>query len=37
MTSALWGHIDEYTRRVYAEILYGFIRRDYKRVAEVAL
>jgi len=25
----------EYTRRVYAEILYGFIRRDYKRVAEV--
>ena len=29
------GHIDEYTRRVYAEILYGFIRRDYKRVAEV--
>ncbi len=29
------GHIDEYTRRVYAEILFGFIRRDYKRVAEV--
>ena len=29
------GHIDEYTRRVYAEILYGFIRKDYKRVAEV--
>jgi ubiquinone biosynthesis protein len=27
--------IDEYTRRVYAEILYGFIRRDYKRVAKV--
>jgi ubiquinone biosynthesis protein len=29
------GHIDEYTRRVYAEILFGFIRKDYKRVAEV--
>jgi len=23
------------TRRVYAEILFGFIRQDYKRVAEV--
>ncbi|MCL3881689.1 2-polyprenylphenol 6-hydroxylase [Marivita sp. GX14005] len=31
----IMGQIDEYTRRVYAEILYGFIRRDYKRVAEV--
>ncbi len=31
----IMGHIDEYTRRVYAEILYGFIRRDYIRVAEV--
>ncbi|MCA0940246.1 2-polyprenylphenol 6-hydroxylase [Salipiger pacificus] len=31
----IMGHIDEYTRRVYAEILYGFIRRDYRRVAEV--
>ncbi len=31
----IMGHIDEYTRRVYAEILYGFIRRDFKRVAEV--
>ncbi|MWD27058.1 2-polyprenylphenol 6-hydroxylase [Aquicoccus sp. SCR17] len=31
----IMGHIDGYTRRVYAEILYGFIRRDYKRVAEV--
>ncbi len=31
----IMGHIDEYTRRVYAEILYGFIRRDYKRVAKV--
>ncbi|WP_371060935.1 2-polyprenylphenol 6-hydroxylase [Rhodosalinus sp. 5P4] len=31
----IMGQIDEYTRRVYAEILFGFIRRDYKRVAEV--
>ncbi|MEM7321133.1 MAG: 2-polyprenylphenol 6-hydroxylase [Pseudomonadota bacterium] len=31
----IMGHIDEYTRKVYAEILFGFIRRDYKRVAEV--
>jgi ubiquinone biosynthesis protein len=31
----IMGHIDEYTRRVYAEILFGFIQRDYKRVAEV--
>ncbi len=31
----IMGRIDEYTRRVYAEILYGFIRRDYLRVAEV--
>ncbi|MCT4609260.1 MAG: 2-polyprenylphenol 6-hydroxylase [Pelagimonas sp.] len=31
----IMGHIDEYTRRVYAEILFGFIRRDYKRVAQV--
>ncbi|MBV2359319.1 2-polyprenylphenol 6-hydroxylase [Thalassococcus sp. CAU 1522] len=31
----IMGQIDEYTRRVYAEILYGFIRRDYRRVAEV--
>jgi ubiquinone biosynthesis protein len=29
------GRIDEYTRRVYAEILMGFIRKDYRRVAEV--
>ena len=28
------GRIDEYTRRVYADILMGFIRRDYKRVAQ---
>jgi ubiquinone biosynthesis protein len=31
----IMGHIDEYTRKVYAEILYGFIQRDYRRVAEV--
>ena len=31
----IMGHIDEYTRRVYAEILYGFIRKDFRRVAEV--
>ncbi|WP_193140362.1 MULTISPECIES: 2-polyprenylphenol 6-hydroxylase [unclassified Meridianimarinicoccus] len=31
----IMGRIDEYTRRVYAEILYGFIRKDYHRVAEV--
>ncbi|MBO9463881.1 2-polyprenylphenol 6-hydroxylase [Tropicibacter sp. R15_0] len=31
----IMGHIDEYTRRVYAEILFGFIQRDYLRVAQV--
>lgn len=31
----IMGYIDEYTRRVYSEILYGFIKRDYRRVAEV--
>ena len=31
----IMGRIDDYTRRVYAEILFGFIRRDYRRVAEV--
>jgi ubiquinone biosynthesis protein len=31
----IMGRIDAYTRRVYAEILMGFIRRDYRRVAEV--
>ncbi|WP_136683440.1 2-polyprenylphenol 6-hydroxylase [Falsirhodobacter xinxiangensis] len=31
----IMGRLDDYTRRVYAEILYGFIRRDYRRVAEV--
>ncbi|WP_417250328.1 2-polyprenylphenol 6-hydroxylase [Celeribacter sp.] len=31
----IMGALDAYTRRVYAEILYGFIRQDYTRVAEV--
>ena len=31
----IMGRIDEYTRRVYAEILMGFIRKDYRRVAEI--
>ncbi len=31
----IMGRIDSYTRRVYAEILFGFIRKDYRRVAEV--
>ena len=31
----IMGRIDEYTRRVYAEILMGFISRNYRRVAEV--
>jgi len=31
----IMGRLDEYTRRVYAEILMGFIRKDYRRVAEV--
>nr|WP_283094790.1 2-polyprenylphenol 6-hydroxylase [Loktanella sp. SALINAS62] len=31
----IMGRIDSYTRRVYAEILFGFIRQDYQRVAEV--
>ncbi len=31
----IMGRIDEYTRRVYAEILMGFIRKDYRRIAEV--
>ncbi len=31
----IMGRLDEYTRRVYAEILFGFIQRDYRRVAEV--
>jgi ubiquinone biosynthesis protein len=31
----IMGRLDGYTRRVYAEILFGFIRKDYRRVAEV--
>lgn len=31
----IMGQIDEYTRRVYAEILMGFIQKNYRRVAEV--
>ncbi|BDW87226.1 2-polyprenylphenol 6-hydroxylase [Roseicyclus marinus] len=31
----IMGRLDVYTRRVYAEILMGFIRKDYRRVAEV--
>ncbi len=31
----IMGRIDEYTRRVYAEILLGFIQKNYRRVAEV--
>ena len=35
MDFGIMGRLDEYTRRVYAEILFGFIRKDYRRVAEV--
>ncbi len=31
----IMGRIDAFTRRAYAEILFGFIRKDYRRVAEV--
>ena len=31
----IMGRIDSYTRRVYAEILMGFLQKDYRRVAEV--
>ncbi len=31
----IMGRLDAYTRRVYAEIIYGFIKKDYRRVAEV--
>ena len=31
----IMGRIDAYTRRVYAEILIGFLRKDFARVAEV--
>ena len=35
MDFGIMGRIDEYTRRTYAEILIGFLRRDYLRIAEV--
>jgi ubiquinone biosynthesis protein len=35
MDFGIMGTLDAYTRRVYAEILFGFIQRDYQRVAEV--
>ena len=31
----IMGRIDKINRRYLAEILYGFIQRDYKKVAEV--
>ena len=31
----IMGRIDKLNRRFLAEILYGFIKRDYKKVAEV--
>lgn len=31
----IMGRIDAYTRRTYAEILMGFIQKDYRKVAEV--
>jgi ubiquinone biosynthesis protein len=31
----IMGRIDPLTRRYYAEILYGFLNRDYRRIAEV--
>jgi ubiquinone biosynthesis protein len=31
----IMGRIDAWTRRVYAEILMGFLKKDYRRVAEV--
>lgn len=31
----IMGRIDPLTRRTYAEILYGFLSRDYRRIAEV--
>ncbi len=31
----IMGRIDSYTRRAYAQILFGFLQRDYRRVAEV--
>ncbi len=31
----IMGRIDTHTRRAYAEILFGFLKKDYMRVAEV--
>jgi ubiquinone biosynthesis protein len=31
----IMGRLDRLTRRYYAEILYGFLQRDYRRIAEV--
>jgi len=31
----IMGRMDPLTRRYYAEILYGFLQRDYRRIAEV--
>jgi len=31
----IMGRIDAYTRRVYAEILMGFIEKDYRKIAEI--
>ena len=31
----IMGRIDPLTRRYYAEILFGFLNRDYRRIAEV--
>ncbi len=35
MDFGIMGRINSYTRRVYAEILMGFLQKDYRRVAEV--
>jgi len=31
----IMGRLDKYNRKYLAEILYGFIKRDYKKVAEI--
>jgi ubiquinone biosynthesis protein len=35
MDFGIMGRIDPFTRRVYAEILLGFLQKNYRRVAEV--
>ena len=35
MDFGIMGRIDLYTRRVYAQILNGFINKKYRKVAEV--